>query len=259
MRAPGGPPEWEYCPEGWRTLDPRIKGWNVEAVVEAQKRTWPEFVRLVESRGPLGINHTDLVPSARSHIAHNLVLSFGYVLARAAHGKDTVSFLDWGGGIGHYAVFARALLPDARVEYFCKDVPLLCAGGREVLPDATFFEREEDARGRSYDLAMASGSLHYSQDWRATLGLLAGVTERYVYVTRLPVVREAASFVVVQRPYGCGYDTEYLGWFLNRDEFLAGARQAGLELEREFLIDERPKVHHAPEQAEYGGFLFRGR
>jgi hypothetical protein len=63
--------------------------------------------------------------------------------------------------------------------------------------------------------------------------------------------------VVVQRPHACGYHTEYLGWFLNRDEFLSAAAGCGLGLRREFLIDERPPVPGAPEQAEYRGFLFQ--
>ena len=69
----------------------------------------------------------------------------------------------------------------------------------------------------------------------------------------------AASFVVVQRPYVHGYDTEYPGWFLNRAEFLAAADGLGMRLVREFLIQERPFVPDAPEQADYRGFLFEPR
>jgi hypothetical protein len=63
--------------------------------------------------------------------------------------------------------------------------------------------------------------------------------------------------VVVQRPHGCGYLTEYQGWFLNRDQLLTTAAGCGLALRREFLIDERPPVPGAPEPAEYRGFLFQ--
>jgi putative methyltransferase (TIGR04325 family) len=256
-RARGRRPDWEYCPEGWKTAAPEIEGWNVASVREAQQSTWAEFVRLANGTGPLGINHTDLVPTGETMSAHNTAMAFAYVLALAAGGKPSVSLLDWGGGIGHYAVLARSLLPGTWVEYYCKEVPVLCEGGRAVLPGDTFFSRDEECRARTYDLVMASGSLHYSVDWKSTLRLLAEVSAAYVYITRLPVVREAPSFVVVQRPHACGYETEYLGWFLNQSELLAGAGEAGLRLVREFLVDERPEVHNAPEQAQYRGFLFR--
>jgi putative methyltransferase (TIGR04325 family) len=256
-RAPRGPGDWEYRPEGWRADAAEVGGWNVESIRDAQLRTWPDFVRLAEGSGPLGINHTDLVPNSEDHGAHNTVMSFAYVLALAAAGRSAVSLLDWGGGIGHYGVLSRSLLPHTQVDYYCKDVPLLCAGGRSVLPEATFFEQDEACSGRTYDLVLASSSLHYSEDWRATLALLAKVTGRYLYVTRLPVVQQAPSYVVVQRPHACGYHTEYQGWFLNREALLGAADSLGLALVREFLIDERPPVPNAPEQAGYRGFLFR--
>jgi putative methyltransferase (TIGR04325 family) len=258
VRARGKQPDWEYCPEGWHTRSAAIRGWNVEDVVESQRRTWDDFVRLASGTGPLGINHTDIPPHPLNHGAHNTVMAFAYVLALAAHGKESVSLLDWGGGLGHYAVLGRSLLPPGvRLEYFCKEVPLLCAAGRRLLPEATFFDTEEACEGRTYDLVMASGSLHYAEDWRAALARLAGLAAPYFYLTRQPIVEAAPSFVVVQRAYGCGYNTEYLGWFLNRGEILNAASTAGLELVREVLIDEHPEVAGAPEQCHYRGFLFR--
>ena len=79
-----------------------------------------------------------------------------------------------------------------------------------------------------------------------------------MYVTRLPIVFNNPSFVVLQRAYNFGYDTEYLGWFINRDEFLQCAKDTDMEFLREFLIDERPSsVHGASEVGEYRGFLFQ--
>jgi hypothetical protein len=51
--------------------------------------------------------------------------------------------------------------------------------------------------------------------------------------------------------------TEYPGWFLNRKRVVEFVTQHGLVLEREFLVDERPYVPNAPEQAQYRGLLFR--
>ena len=66
----------------------------------------------------------------------------------------------------------------------------------------------------------------------------------------------AAPFVFVQRPYGHGYATEYLGWCLHRGEHLAVAERHGLRPVREFVNGFKPPVHRAPEQPEYRGFLF---
>ncbi|MGV3723299.1 MAG: hypothetical protein ACO1SX_20565 [Actinomycetota bacterium] len=256
-RAPKGPPDWEYCPQGWQTTAPEIKGWNEPSIAHAQERTWLEFTRLASGAGPLGINHTDLNPNAANYGAHNTVMAFAYALALAADGKDAVSLLDWGGGLGHYGVLAQSLLPHKRVDYFCKEVPVLCDAGRKALPTGVFFSDWETCSARNYDLVLASGSMHYSVDWGAALADLASISSAYLLVTRLPIILESPSYVMVQRPYGCGYRTEYLGWCLNRGELLARAKAHGLELIRELLVDERPSIHAAPEQPEYRGFLFR--
>jgi putative methyltransferase (TIGR04325 family) len=231
-------------------------GWDAESVVSTQLARWRAFVRSVEGSSPLGLSNEAAGPTDRDYGTHNTVMSFAYVLARAAQGLSRVSLLDWGGGIGHYCIYAKALLPGVPVEYHCRDLSLLVTGGREVLPEATFHETDETALARKYDLVLASSSLHYSRDWRETFAKLASVADRYLYVTRQPFVRAARSFVVVQRPYRYGYMTEYPGWFLNREEFLAEAASLGLKLQREFLIAEQPVVPRAPEQASYRGFLF---
>ena len=224
--------------------------------METQLARWPAFVRSVEGSAPFGLSNEAAGPGESDYQIHNTVMSFGYVLARAARGRGQLAMLDWGGGLGHYAVLARALLPEIELDYHCRDLPLLTRGGRDVLPEATFHDTDDSAFARSYDLVLASSSLHYAQDWRGLLARLVSVTGDYLYVTRQPFVPTAPSFVVVQRAHRNGYLTEYPGWFLNRNEFLDVARTLGLELRREFLIAERPVVPRAPEAADYRGFLF---
>ena len=250
-------PEWEYVPEGWRSKDAHIKGWNVESIVETQKAKWPEFLRSVRATGPLGVAHEGLASSNNDYAAHNTMMAYAYAIAMAARKKDRISLLDWGGGIGHYYVISQALLPDVTIDYHCKDLPLLCKGGRELLPEAKFYENEEECFVSAYDFVLASSSLHYCEDWKRIAQQLVLATRSYIYITRLPIVHGAPSFVAVQRPYRYGYQTEYLCWFLNREEFLAHMNTLGMELIREFLIQERPHVYNAPEQGEYRGFLFR--
>src|SRR5262249_52179553 len=95
-------PEWEYVPQGWRTKDPRIKGWNVGSILETHKAKWPEFERSVQGIGPLGLARAGSIPSNQDYAAHNSMMAYAYAIARAARKKDRISLLDWGGGIGHY-------------------------------------------------------------------------------------------------------------------------------------------------------------
>ena len=250
-------PEWEYAPKGWCTKDPNIKGWNVASVVETEKAKWPEFVRAVEGAGPLAVAHEAPSISNQNLNAHNILMSYGYVLAMAARNRSSLSILDWGCGLGHYYVISKALLPDLALDYYGKDLPMMCSAAREAVPEGTFFDDEAVCFRREYDLVMASTSLQYSENWKQTLRKLAGTTRQYMYVTNIPIIDRQDSFVVVQRPCRYGYKTEYLSWFLNRDEFLRHAESLGMILVREFFVEPRPYVHRAPEHGEYRGFLFR--
>jgi putative methyltransferase (TIGR04325 family) len=183
-------------------------------------------------------------------------MSYGYVLSLAARFKRRLTILDWGGGIGQFFPLSRALLPGVEIEYHCKDVPLLCKLGQTLNP-RVFFHEGESWRRKHYDLVIASSALQLAEDWPDVLTGLAAVAAAYVFVTRLPIVSRVPSFVVLQRAYDYGLETEFLGWFLNRNEFLDRARAADLELVREFVMMDETPVRNAPEQATYRGFLFR--
>jgi putative methyltransferase (TIGR04325 family) len=177
----------------------------------------------------------------------------------AALKKDKIALLDWGGGIGHYCLLSRCILPELLIEYSCKDLPMLCTAGRELLTEATFYEADDEIAGRHYDLVLASGSLQCAEDWKSVIRLLVGSASPYLFVTRLPVVRHCRSFVVRQRAYAYGYESEYFSWIFNREEVIDTVVSEGCELVREFLFHEHPHVSCAPEQAEVRGFLFRNR
>jgi putative methyltransferase (TIGR04325 family) len=261
-RVAGDRPEWEYVPEGWarQATDPAVTGWNVDAIVGAYRAKWPSYLRAIEGHGPLGVYHEvrEGAPVRADQLAaHNTIVSYAYVLALAASGRERVSMLDWGGGIGHYFPLSEALVPDVEIDYHCKDVPVLCAYGRELFPQAHFYT-DDSCLARRYDVVMASGSLQYSPQWHETLAGLAGATGQSLYITRLPVALHGASFVLLQRAYGYGYDTEYLGWVLNRDELLQQAREVGMTLAREFLVAGTISAAGAPEdRVPHRGFLFR--
>jgi putative methyltransferase (TIGR04325 family) len=249
--------EWVYEPLGWDTVDPKLTGWNVDTVARAEAARWPAFLATLSSADPMDTPHE--APSIESEdlSSHNTQMCFAYALARAAWHDDRASMLDWGGGVGHYYQIARALFPELALDYTCKDVPSMIPTARELQPTLRFVDSEVEAFDRQYDLVMASSSLHYSRDWTRVVHALARATRGFLYVTRLPLVEEGGSFVIRQRAHAYGYDTEYLGWCLNRSEFLDGVSAAGMRLEREFLIDERFPVVGAPRPIGCRGFLFR--
>jgi putative methyltransferase (TIGR04325 family) len=250
------PSEWEYVPEGWRRPVP---GWDVDSVAELYEAKWPAFRRAVSGSGPLAVNHEAPLQDLERHDdldAHNLIVSFAYVLALAAHGRDAVSLLDWGGGPGHYYVIAKAVAPEIPIEYHSRDLPALCSLGRRLLPDGHFHE-DDTCLDRRYDLVMASSSLQYDELWQERLRALAGATARFLYVTRVPLTIEHPSFVVLQRAQRHGYGTEYLGWVLNLGELLGAASTAGFELRREFSLGAQFSAVGAPEDpVGHRGFLF---
>lgn len=252
--------EWEYVPEGWKAegINPNNKGWDNDSIIQVYRKKWPEFLKSLEAPKPLGVNHESLEVNSGSIKDHNIMMTFGYVLAKAAVQKTKISFLDWGGGIGHYYMIAKKLMPELEINYTSKDIPLMCRHGKEFAPEATF-DPTDACLEQKYDLVLSSASLYYSPDWQVTFKNLAKAAQGYLFVTRLPMVKKINSFVAVQRVYHYGYDTEYLGWCINEGELLAVAESAGLELVRKFITGERVTIHRAPEQCQMLGYLFRPR
>lgn len=249
-------PEWEAVPDGdevW-TAD---EGWAHASIVETQRSKWDAFLASVESPKPFGVSHEAAPGTVPDVSPHNAIMTFGYALGCALAGRGSASVLDWGGGLGHYAVYARELYPTATFDYVVKDLETLCAAGHALLPGVKFTADENEALSRRYDLVFASSSLHYTRDFYGLLDKVCASAARYLMVTRLPVVSEHDDFVVVQRPHRYGYLTEYAGWFVNRKKLISFIEERGLRLEREFLLGERPTVPNAPEQCIYGGFLFK--
>jgi putative methyltransferase (TIGR04325 family) len=246
--APEPRPEWEHVPEGW---DYPVRGWDQESVAEGYARKWPDYVAAIERPNPLGVHHETAEVTTGDVGAHNMLVSFAYVVALATRGVERLSVLDWGGGLGHYEALARSTVPGLELDWHVKETPAVAALGR---PGVTFHTDEQCLSDRSYDLVVASSSLQYEPEWQRLLALLAGAAGRYLYVARVPVALTVPSFVVIQRPYVHGYDTEYLGWVLNRDELVEAA---GLPLAREFLLDARFSAAGAPEDpVEHRSFLF---
>ncbi|MBI5649271.1 MAG: methyltransferase, TIGR04325 family [Chloroflexi bacterium] len=250
--------EWEYIPEGWAYArnHPEVKGWNVSAILETYKSKWERFLEMTQGTEPLGVAHESYQTTRADIASHNTIMSFAYALALAAHKRDEISVLDWGGGIGHYYILAKELLPDVKIDYHCKDLSLLSGYGATLFPDQHFYN-DDSCFERSYNLVLASGALHYVEDWQNVMENLAKVTSRYLFVTRLPTTLISPSYVFIQRPYTFGYDTEYLAWCFNRRDFLQELDRLGLILIREFAISEPIQIANAPDVCQFRGYFFR--
>jgi putative methyltransferase (TIGR04325 family) len=243
-------PEWEHIPEGWSYP---ARGWDAEAVADAYARKWPGYLAAIEPPMPLGVHHETADVLTGDVGAHNMLITFAYVVALAAQRRERLSVLDWGGGLGHYQALAKSVLPGVALEWHVKETTPVAGRGRELNPEVTFHDDDQPLE-RGYDLVVASSSLQYAEDWRGLLGRLAAAADPYLFVARVPVALAAPSFVVIQRPYVHGYETEYLGWVLNRDDLLEAAP---LDLAREFLLDARFSAAGAPEDpVDHRSFLF---
>src|SRR6266545_4978483 len=102
--------EWEYVSQDWpsASADSRIKGWNVNSVLDIYRAKWPAFIQQLEGTLPLGISHESDLSTRTDPIFHNIIMSYGYALGVASRLKTSISLLDWGGGIGHYYLISRA-------------------------------------------------------------------------------------------------------------------------------------------------------
>lgn len=248
-------PEWEIVPntaETWASLG----GWDHDSIVATQLAKWPRFLETVEGPEPLGRSH-EATDGHLDLATHNTLISFGYALGLACESGRTVSVLDWGGGLGHYAIYARALFPRQSFDFHVKDLPGLCAAGRDLVDGVTYHTDDSTALARSYDFVLASSAVHYARDPHQKIRELCAASSQYIFITRTPILEGSDDTLVVQRPHRYGYFTEYAGWMLNRQRLIDTVEMQGFRLERQFLVGERTHVPNIDEQAQYYGFLFR--
>lgn len=249
----------EYAPNGWDTIESKAdsSGWDNESVVAAERAKWDAFCRNARGIGPLGFSHESTDLTITDNVSyHNIHLTFAYVLARVAGQRARISVLDWGGGLGHYYVLGRAVLPELQLDYRCHEVPLMCVHGRELCPEVEFCS-DDTCLQKEYDLVMINGSLGYFRDWQSTLAQLSRCAARYLFLTRTLVVNARESFVVLQHTDEYQYNSDMLTQVFNKRELLAVTESEGLKIEREFVVGKGPTIMNAPEQCVDSGWLLR--
>lgn len=248
----------EYAPEGWNALSGKIgiQGWDNESVIAAEVAKWQSFRENLEGAGPLGFSHehTDL-SDVRNVYFHNIHITYAYVLALAARNKTELSMLDWGGGLGHYYLLGKALLPDVNIRFDCREVPMMCEAGKKLCPEIRF-HADDRCLENSYDLVMVNGSLGYFENWKELLDRITQTVNRYFFLTRVLTVRDSPSFVVLQHTDIYDYKSDMLTQVFNEKEILDVVASSGLRLVREFVVGDRVAIAGAPELPRDCGWLF---
>lgn len=242
------PDRWEWRPMGWVRGDEAVPGWNTPTAIEAMTERFAIMQRRLGTTLPVGGD----IPM------HNELVTIAYAAARAA-GNGSLSVLDWEGGLGSCCLALRMLLPELSIDYHCREEAGIAEHGRRLLPDATFHDRDDSALDRRYDLVIGRATLHRREDWQKVLARLAGATDRFMVVTRTPMVCSVPSFVMVQHAFGGDYRTAWQFWAVSLTEFLTTVEASGLETERQFPVQPHPAVPQAPEQPELRGFLLTRR
>jgi putative methyltransferase (TIGR04325 family) len=232
-------------------------GWNREVIIDAERARWHAFRENIAGVGPLGFSHETANASTTRNIAfHNIHLTYAYVLALVAHQRTQLSVLDWGGGLGHYYLIGRAMLPEVPLDYYCHEVPLMCKEGAQLCPEVHFCS-DESCLTRVYDLVILNGSLGYFPDWKSTLVKLCKTAKSYLLLTRVFVVEQAPTFVILHRAYEHGYQADMLTQVFNRSELLNVIEERGFRILREFAVEDPPVISGISEPSVVTGWLFK--
>jgi len=151
-----------------------------------------------------------------------------------------------------FQAIRASLFPQKHGHRLRKEIPLMVEAGKRLNPEVHWYA-DESCLDHTYDLVMINGSLQYFEQWPDIVRRLARVANKYLFLTRLPVVDKGPSFVAIQR----AYETEMMHQQFNQDEVLRVVEATGLQLVREFVVGDRPYIHGAPEQCEFRGWLFQ--
>jgi putative methyltransferase (TIGR04325 family) len=250
LAAAARAPEWEYVSDTWPPNDSRSTAWDDASAAEQLRANWPGYLKAVHSTDPLAVFPWYIKQPSLG--AHNALMTYSYVLARAALGVKSICVLDWGGTFGHYAVVGRAMLPEVAINFTVKDRPGIVAMGRLLTQDVSFTASDEECFSGHYDLVIASNALQYSSDWKTALRKLIDAARRYLLVI-VPIVQHANHFVVLQRS---GWMPDTISWVFNHGKFVDQVKESKVLLVREFLVFDRQQIRNAPEMPKMVGFLF---
>lgn len=247
-------PPLVYAPNGWQTelKDKKSHGWSNSNLVKKSFEKYEQIAELYFDNGTLGFSYENDNLIEKNNISfHNIHLTFGYVLGFVSRMKSSVSILDWGAGIGHYYSLSKALFPDLQIDYYCVEVPLMVEMGKKINPKVNWCS-DNSYLEQSFDLVMVNASLQYVKEWKKLLNELRQIS-KYIFLTRVPVINKANSFIAVQEEQG----TQMLHNQFNKQELLDTFSRENLLIIREFVVGDKPYIKNAPEQCEFQGWLLK--
>lgn len=240
-----------YAPQGWATELPPESGSEKARVkfLASERRVCDSLIRRIQDGQPLLIEPNEKDSASDTQINY---LTYVYVLSLAAHDKQSLKILDYGGSLADYYWIGKALCPGFELEYHCKELPIVAEEGRKVSP-TVIWHTDDDCLDERYDVVMSSGCLPYLLNWDAFLRQAASAVRGYLFLSQIPTVERAPSYLAVQRAHGM---TMFYQVF-NKADVLTTVQSTGLHLIREFVMCQHPPVVNAPEQPAFRGWLFR--
>lgn len=139
--------------------------------------------------------------------------------------KQTVSILDFGGGLGlTYYHVAHGLPNKDGLQFDVVDIPEVCRSGKEIFSDEPYISFYENLplpnKKQPYDIVHLGSSLQYIEDWKAFLHELAELKAYYMVFTNLQA-GDVPTYATVQNYYG----STMPNWFFNLEEFIAIMRE----------------------------------
>lgn len=231
----------EYAPDGWATpLGNRNEDYWLPFMEEG-RHAYEQLVQVAESKSANRIpDDTDI-----NHLA------YGYVLGLVGRGKTVARVLDYGGNLGQYYWIGRAMMPNLSFDFHCKELPPAAAIGQRLNPSVVWHV-DDTCFKESYDLIVFSSSLQYVRDWKSTLQQAANSAAAYLFLSGVPSVRSAPTFMATQR----SRRLTNLQYIVNCDELISYVEPSGLRLAAQFKMLDHTVIARAPEQPHYRGFLF---
>ena len=235
----------ELARDGWPAASTSLDEAYWSHFVERERVACEELIACVRAGGDvLALDGDERIKRA----------TFGEVIAIAAAEQPRLTVLDVGGNLGDYYWIGRSLHPQVELEFHCLDINAVAEAGRRVNPAVTF-HGSGDIFERRFDLIMFSSSLQYMRDWQTVLARAAAAARKYLFVSDVPTVQHAPSFVVAQ--HADGHVNRHHQF--NRGELVAALARTGLCTIREFDMGAHPIVDNAPEQPVCTGWLLGRR
>lgn len=150
------------------------------------------------------------------------------VVAMAAEGRERLSILDFGGGMGNGFVPLLADLPALEcIDYVIVDNDRLCDAARPLFEGsvAPTFRSTLPGPETRFDLVHAGSVLPYIRDWKELLARLLTHQPRHLLLSDL-LAGSFPTFATVQNSFG---DT-IPHWFFNLDEVIETVEGLGMRL-----------------------------